>query len=176
LSPILGIIASQNYVRIPPSSYESIATATPSGVSTITFSSIPSTYASLQLRISSIMANSINLRPNNDTSSIYTRHRLYGNGTTVTADGATGLTQAGLTGGAGGDASTPFAIITDILDYSSTTKTKTIRTFSGRDLNGTGSINLLSNLWNSTAAITSLTIVSAGNFGTGATFSLYGIK
>jgi hypothetical protein len=157
-------------------SYESIATSTPSGVSTITFSSIPSTYVALQLRISSIMANSINLRPNNDTSSIYTRHRLYGDGTTVTADGSTALNQAGLTGGAGGDASTPFAIITDILDYASTTKTKTIRTFSGRDLNGSGSINLLSNLWNSTAAITSLTIVSASNFGTGATFSLYGIK
>jgi len=50
MSPILGILASQNYPRIN-GAYESIATTTVStSVSSITFSSIPATYTHLQLR------------------------------------------------------------------------------------------------------------------------------
>lgn len=161
------------------SSFESIATATGTGLSgTITFSSIPSTYKSLQVRVNGLLVtagNTINMQLNGDTGANYTRHRLYGDGSTVTADGATALGQAGLTT-AGGETLYPTAIITDLVDYASTTKNKTIRTFSGIDTNGTGRAQLLSNLWNNTAAVTSVTILSASFFSTSTTVSLYGIK
>ena len=162
-----------------PSSFESIATATGTGSSgTITFSSIPGTYVSLQLRINGVLVtagNTINIQLNGDTGANYTRHRLWGDGSTVTSDGATALGQAGLTPTAG-DTTYPYAIITDIHDYASTSKNKTIRTFSGIDKNGSGSANLVSNLWLSTSAVTSLTVLSASSFATSTTVSLYGIK
>jgi hypothetical protein len=69
------------------------------------------------------------------------------------------------------------AFIIDIQDYSSTSKNKTVRTFSGVDFNGSGSVNLYSSLWMSTSAISSLTLTSnTGEFSTNTTFALYGIK
>jgi len=123
-------------------------------------------------------SNSINIQLNGDTGANYTRHRLYGDGTSAVADGATALGQAGLTVGGTGDTTYPYAIITDILDYASTSKNKTIRTFSGVNKNGTTteSVNLCSNLWLNTAAVNSLTVLSASNFATSTTVALYGIK
>lgn len=163
--------------------YESIATSTPNGVSTITFSSIPSTYVSLQVRISTVFGsngNDVSARLNGDNAQNYTRHRLYGDGSTVSADGVQtglGLTGAALFGAAvGGSTLYPTTVIMDLLDYTSTSKTKTIRSFSGVDRNGSGEVNLISSLWTGTAAVTSLTIYSGANFATGTTISLYGIK
>ena len=165
------------------SSYESIATSTPSGVSTITFSSIPSTYVSLQVRISAVFSsagNGISIRPNASTATNYTRHRLSGDGASVSADGV--ATSGGLTGAdvfahlVGGSATQPAVVIIDLLDYTSTTKTKTIRSIAGCDKNGSGEVNLMSSLWNQTTAISSLQVYSGTNFATGTTISLYGIK
>ena len=161
-------------------SYESIATFNPSGVSTVTFSSIPSTYTSLQVRISAIgtdVGGSIYMRPNSNSGANYTTHRLYGDGTSANATGSTGASQASVFGAASGISSTqPAAIITDIIDYTSTTKTKTLRTFSGVDKNGSGEVLLISNLWNQTTAISSLEVYSLNTFSSGTTISLYGIK
>jgi hypothetical protein len=96
MSPILGIVASQNYVRTPPSSFESIATATGTGSSaTITFSSIPSTYQHLQIRgiaraTSGGETEPIDLRLyfNGLTTGIYSSHALYGNGSSAAATSA----------------------------------------------------------------------------------------
>lgn len=183
MSPILGIIASQDYVRIPPSSYESIATATPTSGNSVTFSSIPNTYKSLQVRISTVFAsnnNDVSARLNGDSTQIYTRHRLYGDGSTASSDGnptGVGLTGAALFGAAiGGSTTFPTTVIMDLQDYASTTKYKTFRSFSGVDRNGSGEVNLISSLWTSTAAVTSLEIYSGANFATGTTISLYGIK
>jgi hypothetical protein len=178
---IPGIIASS---RLTVSgAYESIATATPSGVSTITFSSIPSTYVSLQVRISAIFAsggNGISIRPNSSSATNYTRHRLSGNGASVSASGTD--TSGGLTGAdvfahlVGGSTTAPAAVIIDLLDYASSTKTKTIRSFAGNDQNGSGELNLMSSLWNQTTAISSLQVYSGANFSAGTVISLYGIK
>jgi hypothetical protein len=167
-------------------SYESIATVTAAGGETsITFSSIPQTYASLQLRIlvrrNSTNALTVGLRPNNETSaSFYTQHSLIGNGSTVSATGtASGTynqainntTMPGTTSGAFG------AQIWDILDYASTTKNKTLRSFAGYDSNGNGEIGLVSNLFIKTDAITSLVVFFDGDTVTSnCVFSLYGIK
>jgi len=68
--------------------------------------------------------------------------------------------------------------IIDVHDYASTTKNKTVRTMTGFDSNGAGQITLVSSLWMSTAAITSMSIISSvgSNFTTNSTFALYGIK
>jgi hypothetical protein len=68
--------------------------------------------------------------------------------------------------------------IIDVHDYASTTKNKTVRTMTGFDSNGAGQITLVSSLWMSTAAITSMSIVSSvgSNFTTNSTFALYGIR
>ena len=68
--------------------------------------------------------------------------------------------------------------VIDILDYKNTNKYKTARTLSGQDTNGAGIIQLLSGVWMSTAAISTLTLftVSAFNIATNSSFSLYGVK
>jgi len=181
--PILGITASS--ILKVTGSYESIATATGTGSSgTITFSSIPTTYTSLQIRCTSQLSSTSNyaiLRPNNDSSTAnYTFHSMYGDGSTVTADGyITGLSGALSVYGtdSGQNSDTTGVGIVDIIDYASTTKYKTFRSITGYDDNGSGLIFLISSLWKDTTAISSLTIVAqGGNFTTKTTFALYGIK
>jgi hypothetical protein len=173
-------------------SFDSIATATVSGSSnTITFSSIPGTYKHLQLRIlargtatgGSADPLILFVRANSDTGTNYANHRLVGNGATVAVGGSASQTRMtpAVYADSGYPANVYGAIILDILDYSSTTKNKTLRTISGVENNsGTASsqLNLRSDLWISTAAITTLTIENNGgdNFNSNSTFSLYGIK
>jgi len=184
MTPILGILASQISGHLtPPSSFESIATATGSGTDNITFSSIPSTYSHLQLRIFTKSSNTsaqnaeVRLQPNSDASAIYTYHMLVGNGTAASAVASTGNTYARLRY-AGGELTNGWsASIIDIIDYASTTKNKTFKSFIGRDENGTGFVNMTSNLWASTTAISSLKVtISVPNFATGTSIALYGIK
>jgi hypothetical protein len=177
--PILGITAS-SILKIPPSSYESIASSTPSGTDTITFSSIASSYASLQLRIFHLEPDvgGLRIRFNSDAGSNYTYHELKGNGSTASATGAATGTYSGFAYSWGTNSTTaPHAGIIDVLDYASTTKYKTIRGINGQDTNASGAISLASTLWLSTSAVNSITILStAGNYGSGTTFALYGIK
>jgi len=165
-----------------PSSYESIATATGTGSSgTITFSSIPATYSSLQVRYSLLMGaagDNVIMRFNSDSGANYTRHILYGTGSAVTASGSTGVTSIGVGSYFNGAATAnPNVGIIDIHNYASTTQNKTVRTIAGIDLNGSGDIDLTSGLWINTAAVSTVTLSVVGNtFSTGSTFSLYGIK
>jgi hypothetical protein len=181
--PILGIIASQISGHLYANSYEAIATST-LGTDTqfITFSSIPSTYTSLQLRI---RGNS-NGGPKitfNSSGTGYSEHRLVGNGTAASAGGSTGNADFGnqgslVPGGGGGLSGQETAYIIDILDYQSTNKNKTVRALSGYDANGSGSIRLGSALWANTAAINTIKIDSdtGSVWYAGTVFSLYGIK
>lgn len=164
-------------------SFESIATSSPTSGSSVTFSSIPSTYKSLQLRVVSFgtSGGGNNLQFNSDTGTNYVRHTLYGDGTTVTAGSNTGQSSIFFNGRTVGLNTTyPLVSIVDIIDYASTSKNKTVRIFSGNDNNGTqGSqeVNLFSGLWLSTSAISTITInCSAGAFATGTSIALYGIK
>ena len=166
-----------------PPSFESIATITPSGVSTITFSGIPSGYQSLQIRAigrrnSATTAGSANLRFNLDTSATYSKHHINGNGSSVTMSSAINTNQIEFFEYSGGDASVNNivgAVVCDVLDYASTTKFKTITAFNGVDFNTSGNVYLFSGLWRSSAAINSLTIFTSANYLT-TTFALYGVK
>ena len=168
-------------------SYESIATTTvgSGGSSTITFSSIPSTYKHLQIRfIGRYTATTKNLYfdYNGDTTaSNYYLHSVTGDGSSATSGGAQlaiiasdAITSSGETASAFG------AGVIDILDYANTNKYKTSRALSGNDLNGSGNIRLGSCLWMNTAAITSITLKPqsglGANFAQYSQFALYGIK
>ena len=181
---LLNVIAGLlNGAGAPASttSYESISTVTvgSGGASSVSFSSIPSTYKHLQVRFiaNDSAATDIYVRFNGDTGSNYWRHYLYGQGTAATAgaDAAANdkvsigftSTSAGYFGGG----------VVDILDYQNTNKNKTTRSLCGYDANGSGYVVLFSGLWSSTAAISSMNIFpTSGNFNQYSTFALYGIK
>ena len=186
MSPILGIFASST-----PSlgDYESIQTyALSSSQTTVTFSSIPSTYKHLQIRF--IARNTgagvdfdyaaIQYNGNNSTAS-YTYHVLSGNGASASSGGnGTGVIGYNLGGYivAGGVTANRFGVgVIDILDYANTNKYKTTRVLSGWDNNGAGNIALISGLFLSTSAISSIAISSqTGDLAQYSSFALYGIK
>lgn len=180
MSPILGIIASSKFAAA--GDFESIATVTvgATSVASIAFTSIPGTYKHLQIRyISQNTANDTTVfRVNSDSGGNYALHVLSGNGATATA-GATSSYIYGSFGLTSGGTTNNFAAgIVDILDYADTNKYKVFRGLSGRDLNGSGSIQLRSSLWQSTSAITSITVTTdnALNFTQYSHWALYGIK
>lgn len=163
--------------------FESIATAIGTGSSaTITFSSIPQTYKSLQLRIIGLDSGSGSRARMyvNGSSSGYTHHEIYGNGTNVQINGQTSQSSIILlnNNSAGLGTTNPIVCITDIIDYADTSKNKTIRTISGQDSNGSGYVGLSSSLYPSTSAITTLQVFTqtGSNFASGTTIALYGIK
>jgi hypothetical protein len=168
---------------VDPGAMIPIATAV-GGATSITFSSIPSTYTHLQIRGianngESSGYNNQALRFNGDTSTAYAVHRLSGDGSSVTAGAQTSGTQINDIFRVPPTSSGYFgAFVIDILDYTSTNKNKTVRVLTGGDSNGSGWIGLHSGLWYATpAAITSITLLSSvGNFGANSSFALYGIK
>jgi hypothetical protein len=185
VSPILGIWASQNYPRVT-NSYESISTVTvgAGGSSTISFTSIPGTYKHLQIRyisrgsISATFTN-VNVRFNSDTGNNYRTHWLDGDGSTAKGEdsGTSNLIYLGVGTGANASASVFGAGVFDFLDYANTNKYKTCRSLAGEDNNGSGFVGLISGLWMSTSAITSIDITpNSGTISQYSQFALYGIK
>jgi hypothetical protein len=184
LSPILGIIASQNYSRVPATSYESIATVSGTGSSnTISFTSIPSTYKHLQVRFisrsTSSSYNQINLQFNSDTAANYSVHLINGDGSTVVAYGGANATSisVGMGTGSSNSANLYGASVIDVLDYANTNKFKTTRALAGADGNGSGYLWYASGNWRSTSAVTSIQLIAeSGSFTTDSKFALYGIR
>ncbi len=157
-----------------------------STTSSVTFSSIASTYKHLQIRATArsnynATLGGFAIRFNSDTGSNYTYHIL--DGDTVQASSFGGSSQTnGLVTLITGNTATANAFgaaICDVLDYASTTKNKTVRTLGGRvSTYQNSNIRLGSSLWLSTSAITSITLFDhiGGSFVSGSRFSLYGIK
>jgi hypothetical protein len=180
----LGILASSG---LAGGDFESIATVTvgSGGASTIEFTSIPSTYQHLQIRMvgresGSVTGNAARLRLNSDTGSNYATHRIDGNGSAAGAVGYASLDRIDVqrVTGASAAASTFGVMVVDILDYASISKNKTVRALGGCDLNGSGFVNLTSGLWMSTSAITTLTLLPIGtaSWAQHTTAALYGVK
>jgi hypothetical protein len=142
----------------------------------INFNNIPQTYTHLQIRAVGTNASGESAARvifNSDTGTNYSVHFMYGNGSTVNASALTGQSNT-----YAGDFTTSIgSFVLDILDYTNTNKYKSIKSLGGYDNNGSGSMYLVSGLWLSTAAITSITLQGGnGNFTQYSTFSLYGIK
>lgn len=185
--PVLGIIASQisGHLWAPSGAYDSIATTNGTGSSsTITFSSIPSTYTHLEIRYiarttGAYVYEDSKWRFNSQTSG-YAFHVLSGDGATASASASTSTAYigVGLTTGSTGTASAYSAGVVSILDYANTSKNKTYRILTGEDRNGAGHVQLGSGLYSAnTNAISSITIDTiSGNWTTDSQFALYGIK
>ena len=165
--------------------YESLQTVTlASAQSSVDFTSIPSTYTHLQLRVMNLNSATsaaatilVGTGGTVDSSNAnYKSHRLTGDGASATAGSFSGVPQnAWVTGNS--NSSNPEILILDILDYTNTNKYKTSRMLSGVDNNGSGEINLTSSVWLNTGAINVIRLtVNTGNFNQYSSFALYGVK
>ncbi len=167
-------------------SFESISTVTvgSGGSASVTFSSIPSTYTHLQIRMMgrtdrAAVYDAVRLRFNSDTGANYAEHGLYGDGVTIASYAGTSATGSYTyrVGGGSAPSNVQGAIIVDILDYRNTNKYKTLRSLGGVDANTSGgNLYFNSGLWMNTAAITNITLEPIGSFQEYSSLALYGIK
>ena len=185
MSPILGIYASQisGHLWAPSGAYDSIATTTvgAGGTSSITFSSIPSTYTHLQLRGIVRGGSEVGVIAAFNGSGGQ-GHILYGRGTTSSAGSfqETAGIPIGVTPNSGNNAADFGSFVADILDYANTSKYKTTRSLAGIEITGSGNsyVFFQSGLWQSTNAISSivLTLNGGASFAQHSQIALYGIK
>lgn len=165
--------------------YESInSTTLTSATSTVTFSSIPSTYTDLilvaNIRISGSGGEGVVIRFNSDTSSNYSYTRLFAS-SSVVSDRGSNLTSTDGGYFPGSDSSSNLFDpgIYHIMNYSNTTTNKTVISRWNNNQNpGTTHVGLNVGLWRSTSAINSVSLIagSSKNFVAGCSFALYGIK
>lgn len=162
--------------------FESIATTTvgAGGQATITFSDIPQTYKHLQIRgiarTTTTTQDYLLYKPNN--ASLSARHYLNGDGSTASSGGTTSTPDFGPIPKSNDTASVFSVFVMDLLDYTNTSKFKTIRHFGGYDLNGSGQVQLASGYYASTSAVTSFVVTTfySTNFAQYSHFALYGIR
>lgn len=189
--PILGIIASSITGNLVTNSFESIATVTvgAGGSSSISFTSIPSTFKHLQVRYiarcsrSDYTVASLYARFNSDSASNYSGHYLGGNGGSAFAYGGANysFSPAGVVAGTNVTANDFAAGVIDVLDYQNTNKYKTVRSLAGFNGNAAGTgdeINLQSGNWRNTNAISQIdfTLETGASFLQYSSFALYGIR
>lgn len=171
--------------------YESIQTVTvgSGGQTTISFTSIPSTYKHLQLRyiakwnytVAPDFTNTV-LNFNSDLGTNYAFHSLRGNGSVLSTnrgvDQPAGIIQVFMPSNHSSEPNVFGSGVIDILDYANVNKYKTVRGLGGFDRNGSGFVSFASVLWQSTSAVTSINITS--DLGLAWTqhssFALYGIR
>ena len=143
--------------------YEIISTQTlVTATSAVNFSSIPQTYTDLVARF------------NSDSSSLYSRTYLSGNGTSASSARGTGEAQGYTTADTTSNLSNVGLL--NIMNYSNAT---TFKTFIGRENIPASSVQATVGLYRSTSAITTVSFLSPSATATiagGSTFTLYGIK
>ena len=156
-----------------------IATTTlGSAASSITFSSIPSTYTDLRIVLVALGATATiypHIGFNADTGTNYSQTGIRGNGST--ADTSTGINANYLEWSYAVPSTTIQAFDTiDIFSYAGSTY-KTCLLTASADKNGSGVVERAVGLWRSTSAITSIKLdnYATANFAAGTTATLYGI-
>jgi hypothetical protein len=165
--------------------YELIASNTlTTTAASVTFSSIPATYTDLMLRCSTRrsvanVANQIRTRINNSTASNYSYTMVQGTGSGAQSgrlNSVTSFTEAWTTG-ASATADTFGSWELYIPNYTASAN-KPISSFATSENNATESyISAAAYLFSDSTAISELNIISAsGNFVSGSSFFLYGIK
>jgi hypothetical protein len=158
---------------MPTATYKALANVTlASAGSTVTFSSIPSTYRDLILVVvtsgTAITSSGLpRMRFNADSGSNYQEVWMQGVATSFQSGTGTGTYIA--------FSSNAFLhSIIQIMDYAVTDKNKVVLTKWTE--NNTGLVQMRASRWASTSAITTITCdTSAGNYPIGSTFSLYGV-
>jgi hypothetical protein len=164
---------------MPTTTYTPLANITlGSAASSIVFGSIPATYRDLVIVFVGAGSTTLQgrLRLNGDSGSTnYTYQSLSASGSSVTANSNSGTNSAfvSLVVQATVTTTLPLQMNINIMDYSATDKHKTIISRADGGRNGT---EAFANRWASTAAVTSVTILtSTGNWAAGTTAALYGI-
>jgi hypothetical protein len=182
-----GYSSASSSVTTDFGAYQQIATTVMTGnTGNVVFSSIPSGYRHLQIRMVARNAEAITglrglfINFNGDSSTTCATHYMYGNASSIisgyqsdnriNAGGWSLMPTVNLTSGAF------FSGVIDILDYSSTSKNKTLRLLGGTNTSTASTVGLMSGLWPSTAAINNIEMYSNGAWVSGSRFSLYGIK
>jgi hypothetical protein len=166
---------------MPTSTYEHIASFAATGTdNAISISSIPQTYTDLKIIFNGIKAGA-NLIPqfrfNSNTSSIYNGITLSTSTSLVGCDYSAVGTKFYLIP-SGVDQANTVTLEIDVMGYTSTTKAKSVLlNYQGR-LVTAGTKALAVGLFNSTAAITSVTFsdVFGSGFTTNTNIQVYGIK
>jgi len=159
-------------------------TAGSGGSGAITLSSIPQTFAHLELRLFGRVTSlgsgaNIEMRFNGDSGANYRVQYLGGQGTGAAFYVDFGVSQTqGNFGWVANTASTAsiFSVnIASIMDYTSTNKSKAIHSLSACENNNSATdlVGQFTTLWNSTAAITSITLLP--NWAQYTRVDLYGI-
>jgi hypothetical protein len=161
-----------------PATYEPIATTTlGSAASTITFSSISSSYTDLRVVLQFAPSNDDRAicTFNSDTGTNYSVTTLVGNG--VGASSATVTSQNYIQPSRNaGAVDEQQLVVMDIFSYSGSTN-KTVLSDVAADRNGAGFTVKSVNLWRSTSAINRIdfTLINGNNYKIGTTATLYGI-
>ena len=167
--------------------YESIASYTGTGQATITFSSIPTTFQHLQVRmitrLSSSSTTDVYMRFNGNSSAVYNEGHIRGAapGTVGAYNVADSTYFTALQSTGTGSTSDLFGVaIIDIFNYNRSNAHKAIRSVYGNCHLATsnGQVRFSGGLFASQTAITSIVFTdsNAGNFLTGSQISLYGIR
>lgn len=170
---------------MPTPTYVALAkTVLSSNQSTVTFSGISNAYTDLviQFSVKTTDNTTVAIRPNNDTSNVYSWTRLYNYDTTVVSDRATSVNVANAFGLSefAGTANTFASGEMYIPNYLSSAN-KPIFGWGVFESNNTTAfatrVSNFANLWRNTAAISSIEIIAPGvSFISGSRFDLYGIK
>lgn len=159
--------------------YEAIATTTTSGSpSTVTFTSIPSTYTDLVLISNVKMSTGKTMALTvNDSTTGYSQTNLYGNGSSAGSNRNTSQASIRYMGEQANVSTTNFDLgIFHLMNYSNTT---TYKTFLSRGSQPSSVTEALVGLWQNTSAINKIVIgplAGGATFADGCVFSLYGIK
>ena len=154
----------------------------------VEFTSIPSSYEHLQVRFTARSTDgsgtytSVNLQFGTgggavDTGTNYARHYMFGNSSTETAGGNTGINQIwlGTIDNSDANAAMYAAQLVDILDYANTNKNTTVQGVNGTL--GSPEVRFNSGLWDATGAVDRIKLAPyAGSFTRGSEFTLYGLN
>jgi len=157
-----------------PTTYDPIATQTlVSAASSVTFSSIPSTYTDLVLIVNSARTasnDSVSLEFNGDTGSNYSRLLMYGTGSSAATFRESNATLIEI----GVQDTSNCTNIFNVINYANTTSNKSVVARA----NATGvRVSYGIGVWRNTSAITSIKLATGGStFIAGSVFTLYGIK
>lgn len=172
---------------MPTPTYTLIASNTLSAsAASVTFSSIPSTYTDLVLRVSmrhdsAATLFNIDVRFNGDTATNYSRTFLTGDGASPSSSRNTSSAFARIlmADAATATANTFASGEIYIPNYTASTN-KPLSSFNAQEDNSTTAyITANAALWQNTAAINQISIfpaTSSGNFVAGSSFYLYGLK
>jgi hypothetical protein len=165
-----------------PITYEPIATNTlGSAAATVTFSTISGAYTDLVLVTNlktTTTSQEVTVKINNDTGSNYSLTNLRGDGSTAASLRRSSQTVGNISKEISPNTAFEFVSVSTFMNYSNATTYKTWLSRNNRaSASNAPGTEALVGLWRSTSAITELVIgITGGNFDTGSTFTLYGIK